>query len=568
MLHIKEKEFEEILLREKIIERSEYEDVRREVKTSDRALADILLGRGAISEEYLVEILSSLFKVPVIDLRKIEIEREVLKLISEEFAKKESLAVFNFDEDKRILKVAMKDPGDLSVISFLETKLDCKIKTYVTSSDSLEFAFRQYKEKVEEKFSKIIAENVEQARTISGEVDLTEVSKKMPVVSVLNAIIEHALSLDATDIHFEPLKSTLLIRYRIYGIMREMMRLPKVIHSFLVARLKVLSNMAVDEHRKPQDGRFTFESFTGAVDIRISTIPLLDGEKAELRLLASQERPWNLSDLGLNSRNEKTILDSIKKTYGMIIAAGPTGCGKTTTLYSILHILNKPKVNIITIEDPIEYSIRGVNQVQVNPKAGITFASGLRAIVRQDPDIIMVGEIRDNETAKIAVNAALTGHLVLSTIHTTDAAGAIPRLLDLGIEPFLLSSTLNLVVAERLIQKICLNCIESYMTPLEVEQLIKKQLSIDKIIGEIPKLLYKGRGCNICGYKGYKDRIGIYECLEVSEDIKKLILKKADSSAIKAQAIKEGMTTLFYDGLQKVEAGTSAVEEVMRVIRR
>ncbi|MDP2365328.1 MAG: GspE/PulE family protein, partial [Ignavibacteria bacterium] len=350
--------------------------------------------------------------------------------------------------------------------------------------------------------------------------------------------------------------------------MREMMRLPKVIRPFLVARLKVLANLAVDEHRKPQDGRVNFNSASGIIDIRLSVMPLLYGEKAEMRLLALKEKPWTLSDLGLNSRDEKVILNNIKKSFGMIIAAGPTGCGKTTILYTILDILNTPKVNIMTIEDPIEYSIPGINQVQVNPKAGITFASGLRSIVRQDPDIIMVGEIRDSETAEIAIHAAMTGHLVLTTIHTTDAAGALPRLIDLGIEPFLVSSTLNLVIAERLTQRICLNCIESYSPSSEIKKLIKGQLAIEGVKAEIPETLYRGKGCKVCEYKGYKGRVGIFECLDISKKINKLILEKADSSAVKAQAIEEGMTTMLQDGLEKVETGVNTIEEVLRVIRR
>ena len=566
-LHISEKEFEQLLLKEKVVGKPEFEEAKEESIRSNRTLVNVLLGRGSISEEYLTELLSSYFHVPITNLEGIEDKKEVVKMIPEEFAKKNELAAFDWDPEKRILKLAMSDPGDFQTVKFLEAKLNCKILPHITTSANLNRAFRQYEKKLEAAFTEVISENIKKATTLSGEIDLAKVAREVPIVTILNTVLEHAVGLTATDIHFEPLGDISLVRYRIDGILREILTLPKIVHPFLIARVKVLSSLAIDEHRKPQDGRFRFQGSSGICDIRVSIVPILEGEKVEMRLLKSQERPWNFSDLGLNPKDEKLIKENLKKTKGMVIACGPTGCGKTTTLYACMRVLNKPKVNVMTIEDPVEYSIPRVNQIQVNPKAGITFATGLRSIVRQDPDIIMVGEIRDKETAEIAIHAALTGHLVLSTLHTNDAASAVTRLIDIGIESFFLESTLNLIVAQRLVRKLCLNCIESYKPSLETKKLIKAQLSLAEVEAEVPETMYRGRGCKVCGYTGYSGRIGIFECLDVSKNIRKLILKKATASEIKTQAIKEGMASMFQDGLRKVETGVTSIEEVLRVAR-
>jgi len=472
-LHISEKEFEKLLLKERVISEAEFEEAKKQAVRSNQTLVNVLLGRGSISEEYLTELLSSHFKVPIANLERIDEKKETIKMIPEEFAKKNELIAFDWDAEKRILKLAMLDPGDFQTIKFLEAKLSCKIIPYITTPAHLNRGFRQYEKKLEETFTEVISENIKKATTLSGEIDLTRVAREVPIVTILNAVLEHALGLASTDIHFEPLADNSLVRYRIDGILREILTLPKIVHPFLVARVKVLANLAIDEHRKPQDGRFRFEGSRGISDIRVSIVPILEGEKVEMRLLKPQERPWNFSDLGLSPKDIELIEENLRKTQGMIIGCGPTGCGKTTTMYSCMQVLNKPTINIMTIEDPVEYSIPRVNQIQVNPKAGITFSQGLRSIVRQDPDIIMVGEIRDKETAAIAVNAALTGHLVLSTLHTNDAASAITRLIDIGIESFFLEPTLELIIAQRLVRKICLNCIESYKPGLEIKKLIK-----------------------------------------------------------------------------------------------
>ena len=566
-MHINEEEFKNILLESQILDRAEFEEIKEEAQRSGQNLINIILGRGSISEKFLTELLASFFRVETTDFKDIEERKEIVKMIPEEFAKKKRLVAFDWNSSKRLLKVAMRDPGDLETIKYLEHNLSCAVKPYIITLTDLERGLRQYEQKLEQKFSKIISENLEKARTLSGEIDLVKVARETPIIAILDAIIEHAISLKATDIHFEPLGDISLVRYRIDGILREMLTFPKIIYPFLVARVKVLANLAIDEHRKPQDGRFLFSFSFGNSDVRVSIIPIFFGERIEMRLLKPREKPWNLVDLGVNPLQQKIIEESIKITYGMLLATGPTGSGKTTTLYTILGLLNTPKVNIMTIEDPIEYSISRVNQVQVNPKAGIAFATGLRSIVRQDPDIIMIGEIRDSETAKIATHAALTGHLILSTLHTTDASGAIPRLINLEVEPYLIASTVKLIIAQRLVRKVCLNCIESYKPTEEIKKLINAQLTLGGVTKVLPKVLYKGKGCKQCGYTGYSDRIGIFECFKVSEEMKKLILKKASSFEIRNQAIREGMTTLFQNGLEKVEAGITTIDEILRVIR-
>jgi type IV pilus assembly protein PilB len=357
------------------------------------------------------------------------------------------------------------------------------------------------------------------------------------------------------------------VRFRIDGIMSEIVSLPEAIAPILVARVKILGNLQIDEHRTPQDGRFRFEMEDGAnIDVRVNIMPIFHGEKVEMRLLKSSARPLSLKDLGFSDGASAILSEEIKKPHGMILVTGPTGHGKTTTLYAILHILNTPLVNITTIEDPVEYEFPRVNQTQVNQKAGITFANGLRALLRQNPDIIMIGEIRDNETVEIAVQAALTGHLVLSSLHTNDAPSAIPRLLDMKAPAFLLSSTINLIIAQRLVRRICSSCVESYAPPEKILSLIKQQSKFSEKDVSIPTTLYRGRGCAVCGNSGFTGQIGIYEVFTVTEDIRELILDEDQISQLRKKAISNGMVTMFEDGLDKVQKGITTIEEVMRVV--
>ena len=399
---------------------------------------------------------------------------------------------------------------------------------------------------------------------------MAKLAEAVPTVTILDSIVEHAIALNASDIHFEPMQKEVLIRYRVDGVLHEILGLHKSIEPILVARVKILANLQIDEHRVPQDGRFRFEIEEGSiVDVRVNVMPVMHGEKVEMRLLKSSARPLTLEELGLSAKAVKIVREEIKKPHGMILVTGPTGHGKTTTLYAVLHILNTSEVNIVTIEDPIEYEIHRVNQTQVNTKAGVTFANGLRSLLRQNPDIIMIGEIRDNETVEIAVHSALTGHLVLSSLHTNDATAALPRLLDMGAPAFLLSSTVNMVIAQRLVRKICASCVESYKTTPEIKRLINAQLALigDAHVKNIPGTIFKGKGCKVCGLTGFQGQIGIFETLSVSDAIRELLLAQKPVGDIRKQAIKEGMTTMFEDGLEKVEKGITTIEEIIRVVR-
>lgn len=566
-MHIPEATFKKLLLTSNVVTEEQFNSAKEEARRSKRTIENVLMGKGDVPETYLAELLADHFRVPMVDLRNIAIPPNVLKLIPEKIAKERGVIVFGVDPGKNVAKLAMLDPGDLNTIEFCKSKIGKEVKPHITTLTSLKFAFQQYELHVSEDFGKIVEENIKKAQTGTG-LDLVKMAKEVQVASLIDRLAENAIALNASDIHFEPQTNDLLIRYRIEGIMREIIRLPKIIHPLVVARVKILANLQIDEHRKPQDGRFKFEGGEVKIDVRVSIIPTLHGEKAEMRLLKESSRPISLQELGFRPENFKILDEEIKKTFGMILSTGPTGAGKTTTLYAILHILNTPTVNIVTIEDPIEYDIAGLNQTQVNTQAGVTFATGLRSLVRQDPDVILVGEIRDNETVSIAINSALTGHLVLSTLHTNDAPTAIPRLIDMEAEPFLVASTLNVVIAQRLVRKICQTCIESFPVTAEMERLTKEQLSKEELETlKMPKRLFRGKGCTVCNLSGYRGIIAIFEVLKVSETIKNLTVERAPAIKIKQAALQGGMTTMFYDGLIKAEGGITTLDEVLRVIR-
>lgn len=561
-MHILETDLKNILIKNGLIAEDVFESAKNEANQIKRQITDVLISRGDIKEQYLADYLAGFFKAPIIDLQKITIDQSVLEMIPEYFAKNKNVILFEKN------KLAMLDPGDLETIEFLKIKFNVDISAYLTTAVSLKFALRQYQKKIGEEFNVIIEENLKKALAAGGEVDLGKLAQDIPIVTILNSIMERAVNLDASDIHIEPFVEYILVRYRTEGIMNDILTLPKEIHSIIVARVKILANLLIDEHSKPQDGRFRFQMNDDSVDVRVNIMPVFHGEKVEMRLLKGAGRIITLSDLGFSPQSLKIVENGIKKTFGMLLVTGPTGSGKTTTLYATLHILNTSKVNIATIEDPIEYDIPRVNQTQVNPKAGITFATGLRSIVRQNPDIIMIGEIRDAETVDITINSALTGHLVLSTLHTNDAATAIPRLIDMGAPAFLLASTINTIIAQRLVRKICNVCIKSYKIKPETTDLIKNQSEISGVKNiKIPSLLYKGSGCKVCNFSGYHGQLGIFEVLNVSEAIKNIILKQVSALEIKKKAMEEGMITMFEDGLNKVETGITSIEEVLRVVR-
>ncbi len=414
-------------------------------------------------------------------------------------------------------------------------------------------------------FNTVIAESIEQTRVHKLVAGMEEFSSKKSITQLVGLFLRKAWKAHASDIHIDPASDTVVIRYRIDGIAHDVLSLPKEYLPLIVTRIKVLAGLRTDEHFAAQDGRFRVTEDGTEIDLRVSIVPTFNGEDVVIRLLVGQAQALSLSELGFSQRDLLTIQRHIKKPYGMILATGPTGSGKTTTLYAILQTLNTREISIVTIEDPIEYYVPGITQIQVNPQTNLTFAAGLRSIVRQDPNIILVGEIRDSETAGIAVNAALTGHLLLSTLHTTDAATTLPRLLDMGIEPFLIASTVNVAIGQRLMRRLCEHCKEEYLLSSEERasliDVIPKDLMTQRTHG------WRPRGCSLCNETGYSQRIGIYEILEITESIRRLIMKRAPADEIRAAATAEGMTTMLEDGFHKAVAGLTSIAELLRVIR-
>ena len=566
-----EKKLTALLLASRLVKEEDIRSAADEAERLGETVPQVLVGRGLLTDDYFAQLFSGAVKVPIVDLKRLTLSREIITRIPEEFAKSHGVVVFEDDPAGHIVKVAMLDPLDYETIEFLRVKLDRWVEPYLTTPESLQHGLRLYDEEIGREFSELIAENVKKVLGSGGETDITKLAEAVPVARILEGILEHAVALGASDAHFEPLRDALLVRFRIDGILREIKKLHKTISPILVARVKILAGLRLDEHHAPQDGRFRYETASATeIDIRVSVMPTMHGEKVEMRVLRSAGRALALTELGIDAKNIAIIEEEIHKPHGMILATGPTGHGKTTTLYSLLHMLNTPQVNIVTVEDPIEYEIARVNQTQVNVKAGVTFATGLRAIVRQNPDIILVGEIRDSDTVEIAIHAALTGQLVLSTLHTNDAPSTFPRLIDMGAQPFLVASTINITIAQRLVRRICRNCIVSYETPEEVKRLIAAQLKLrgdDGAPVKPPIRLFRGQGCAVCGQAGFSGQIGIFEILRVSDTIRTLVTRLATASEIRTQAIKEGMVTMFQDGIQKVEQGVTTIEEVLRVTR-
>jgi len=573
-MHITKEKLKEIVLESGLVTEEDFAAAAEESRRSGQSISNILIGRGKIPEDYFTELISPYYRAQIVNLKKEgseTIDHEILELIPEVYAKSKNVVLFAYDKEQGIAKLAMLDPYDYDTIEYVRAKLNAWVEVYLTTVPSLRYGLKQYKKKVGINFDQIISENVEQSLEVSGETeaDVAKGAAAVPIISILDNVVDHASSLNASDIHFEPLEKELLVRFRIDGIMQEIVSLPKAIAPVLVARVKILAGMQIDEHRTPQDGRFRFEMDDGgSIDVRVNIMPVFHGEKVEMRILKGAARPLTLKDLGFSESATEILQDEIKKPHGMVLVTGPTGHGKTTTLYAILQILNTSTVNITTIEDPVEYEFPRVNQTQVNAKAGITFANGLRALLRQNPDIIMIGEIRDNETVEIAIHAALTGHLVLSSLHTNDATSALPRLLDMGAPAFLLSSTVNLVIAQRLVRRICASCTESYPASPEITRLIKAQIELSgNTVTTIPDTLYRGKGCKVCGNSGFQGQIGIFELFRVTDAIRELILREATVAEVRKKAIEDGMTPMFEDGLNKVERGVTTIEEILRVVK-
>jgi len=558
-----------LIISEGLATPEQFQQLFEESERKNQSIFDVLVAAKVVDASYLSDLIAKTLGVPRVDFRVAKIDKDAVKLLPEDVARQRQVILFGKESDGTY-NAAMVDPSDLETREFLEQRLQVKVKPFLATPEDLNRGFSVYGYELGQDFKKIIEDNVRQS-LVNQSKNIQELADDLPIVGIVDNILSYALASRASDIHIEILEESTFIRYRIDGILYEIMNVTKAVHPAIVARLKLLAGLKIDEHFTPQDGRFRYQLSNQTIDVRVSVMPTFYGEKVEMRLLEGSQKPLSFEELGMLPDIAKAVADNLRKSYGMLICCGPTGSGKTTTLYAMMNILNRPQVNITTIEDPIEYNMRYVNQTQTNPQAGITFASGLRALLRQDPNIIMVGEIRDSETADIAVQASLTGHLVLSSIHTNDAPTAIPRFIDLNVPPFLVSSVLNVVIAQRLVRKICQFCTYSYEPDESAMAMVEKQL---KAIGspdpksQLPKILYKGKGCSNCGGTGYRGRFGIYEVLEIKDKVKELIVKPNFSlDEVRLEARKLGMTTMFEDGLAKVELALTTLEEVLRVIR-
>lgn len=554
------------LIEEGLITQERFDAIQKEAERKDQNLLALLASEGVAQIAYLQNLVAQTLGVELAALGSRHINEDVLRLLPEEIARQRQVILFDQEPDGTI-DAGMIEPNDLETLEFLGQRLKVPIKPFLATTDDLNRGFVVYGFHSNEDFKKIIEENVQ--ATLRSSKSGEDAAVDLPIVAIVDNILSFAASSRGSDIHIEALEDVTLVRYRVDGILNEMIRMPKEVHSALMARIKILAGLKIDEHYRPQDGRFRYQVANQIIDVRVSVLPTYYGEKVVMRLLESGQKPLSLEEVGMLPDTAAIIENNLKKTYGMIIICGPTGSGKSTTLYALMNILNKPNVNIASIEDPVEYNMRYVNQSQINAQAGITFASGLRALLRQDPNIIMVGEIRDGETAGIAVQAALTGHLLLSSLHTNDAPSAVPRLFDLGVPPFLVASTLNIVFAQRLVRHICNSCIYSYDPPEETKTLIAKELQSSGGDPKLmPKIFFKGKGCAVCGGTGYRGRFGIFEVLEVTDKIKEVISEPQFSlDRLTSTARAGGMRTMFEDGLMKVQLGLTTLDEVMRVIR-
>ena len=539
------------------------EKARMEFVKSGLSMMDWLTKNNFATEEDVAQAVSKYYNVPFVKLAGRAAYPEALALVDREIAIRLRLVPFDLVQEKSELSIAMANPVDLAAIEFLEKKTAMAIKPFAATESEVNMMITAwYEQGLSGEVSAALKESGEDA----GEKIIInrDIKAEAPVAKIVSKILEFAVKSRASDVHIEPTEENTRVRYRVDGILVEKLVIPRNIHESLVSRIKILAELKIDEKRVPQDGRFGFKSDRDDVDLRVSTLPTVHGEKVVMRLLKKTGGVPGLGDLGLRGRALKNLEEVILKPHGIVLVTGPTGSGKTTTLYSVLSKINTKKVNIMTIEDPVEYQIGGINQVQINPAAGLTFASALRSFLRQDPNIIMVGEIRDEETAALAVQASLTGHLVFSTLHTNSAAGALPRLLDMQVEPYLLASSMSLIVGQRVGRKICDHCREEYVPSPEVIDDIKKVLgSLWAPTAQVK--LFRGKGCSECSDSGYKGRIGVFEVLPVTEKIGRLLLERTPASDLENQAVSEGMITMKQDGYLKVVEGVTTLEEILRI---
>lgn len=556
---------EEILAAKSVITSQQLTFLKSEALRRQESSEKLLTELGWVTPNQLVQSKAELIGVPFVSADEQPISPEVLASIPEEVAKR--FTVVPIAKTGQTLSVAMVDPLDLQVLEFLEKKSGLAIKPYMSTAESIT---RAIAEQYSRGLSVEVGEALKEASPGLGssfipQAAVTGIMGEAPVARIVSTLLEYGIKIRASDVHIEPLENETRVRYRIDGILHEKLILPRRIHDAIISRIKILGNMKIDEKRLPQDARFNFKVGLEDLDLRLSTMPTVYGEKVVMRLLKKTGAVPTLAELGLRGKALTNLETSIARPHGIILITGPTGSGKTTTLYSILSKLNSTKVNIMTLEDPVEYQIPGVNQVQINTQAGLTFASGLRSFLRQDPNIIMVGEIRDSETTELAIQASLTGHLVFSTLHTNGASGALPRLLDMGAEPYLVSSTVNCIVGQRVVRKICPSCKQEKIPKAEVLVEMKKVLGSIFPSSNKKIVFYAGAGCKECNNTGYLGRIGIFEVLAVGDKIARMILTRTAVQEIEKQAIADGMITMKQDGYMKVIEGITTVEEVLRV---
>ncbi len=556
----------DVLVSMGVIDAKRAEQIKLTEIQSGSTQEEIIRKGSLVPEEKLVQAKSQLYNIPFVDLNSVPVAPAALSALPSEVASRFKVFPVEVNWKDKSMVLAMADPLDLSAIEFIEQKTGFHIKPRAALSTQIDdFIQTRYTTSL----TKEVTEALKEAEPDRKEAVIMDTSRggfirEEKIAQIVSQILDFAIRSRASDVHIEPEESTTRVRYRVDGILQEKLSIPQALHDSLISRIKILGGMKIDEKRIPQDGRFNFKGSDAEVDLRISSLPTTWGEKIVMRLLKKSGGVPELQELGLRGRGLKNLQDAILRPHGIILICGPTGSGKTTTLYSVISKLNTSKVNIVTLEDPIEYKISGVNQVQVNTGAGLTFASGLRAFLRQDPNIILVGEIRDRETADLAIQASLTGHLVFSTLHTNDASGAIPRLLDMGAEPYLLASSLTCIVAQRVVRKIHDDCKEGYIPDPKIVNEIKTDLgNLWQPQGEVK--LYKGKGDADCGNSGYFGRVGLFEVIPVTEKIGKLILERSSASDIDKQAREEGMISLKQDGYLKAIEGITTVEEVLRV---
>lgn len=578
-----QKQVEEELIKTGLISEPKIIDLKRKAEASAVPFLSLLLSEAKISNEDLTKTIAHVTKIPYVNLSAARVESHTLELLPEEVAQR-YMAV-PLGEMQNRLVVAMLDAGNVQAVDFLSNKIGRPLKVYAASEEGIRNIIKQYQTKLDENMAGNLSEGEDQQADLLNldNKNIKTIVQDSPISKALSAILEYAAKNRASDVHIEPLEKELKIRVRVDGVLREIMKLPKSTEPALVSRIKILSNLKIDEHRIPQDGQFTISVASKAIDLRISISPVVWGEQVVIRLLDKSGTSLNLEDMGYKGRALRTIRKGLTKSNGMILTSGPTGSGKSTSLYALIQEIKNDSINIVTLEDPVEYKMDGINQIQVNSEVGLTFASGLRSILRQDPNVVMVGEIRDAETAQLAVQAALTGHLVFSTLHTNSAAGILPRLLDMGIEPFLIASTVHTVIGQRLVRRIAgtptvyqsdaseteaIKVSLSTLLPQSAEQVaaISKDLGYENlpIVGQNAYTLYKGEDTPQSP-GGYRGRQGLYEVFEITDQIQDLIIKRATSSEIQRKAQEQGMVTMREDGYLKALAGMTTVSEVNRV---